>query len=228
MTPAERLRLADEYEHRGPAARRRRPGPPRASVGRRRARRTRAQTPLSFAALLADVIPRLDRAGVPYMVTGSLASSYYGEPRSTRDLDIVIDPDAASLERLVDELVEGRFYVDRDAALEALHDRSQFNAMDADATKIDFVIRKDRPFSVEEFGRRERVDLLGTPAFVATAEDVVLSKLEWAVETDSDRQLSDAAAILAIDDDLDLAYIDRWAAVLGVTDAWRILQSELD
>ena len=173
---------------------------------------------MSFAALLADVIPRLDRAGVPYMVTGSLASSYYGEPRSTRDLDIVIDPDAASLERLVDELVEGRFYVDRDAALEALHDRSQFNAMDADATKIDFVIRRIVRSRSRSSARRERADLLGTPAFVATAEDVVLSKLEWAVETDSDRQLSDAAAILAIDDGLDLAYIDRWAAVLGVID----------
>ena len=161
MTPAERLRLADEMSTEvqqladaGRAHRERVPD----DVGHAA---PVAQPPLSFAALLADVIPRLDRAGVPYMVTGSLASSYYGEPRSTRDLDIVIDPDAASLERLVDELVEGRFYVDRDAALEALHDRSQFNAMDADATKIDFVIRKDRPFSVEEFGRRERADLSG-------------------------------------------------------------------
>lgn len=181
---------------------------------------------MSFAALLADVIPRLDRAGVPYMVTGSLASSYHGEPRSTRDLDMVIDPDSASVERLVDELIAGRFYVDRDAAFEALGARSQFNAIDPEGVTIDFVVRKDRSFSVEEFARRKQADLLGTTAFVATAEDVVLSKLEWGVETDSDRQLSDAAAILAIDDDLDLAYIDRWAAVLGVTDAWHEIQSD--
>lgn len=181
---------------------------------------------MSFEALLADLIPRLDRAVVPYMVTGSLASSYYGEPRSTRDVDIVIDPGSSSLEGLIGELVAGRFYVDRDAAFEALRARSQFNAIDPEAVKVDFIIRKDRPFSIEEFGRRESADLLGTTGFVASAEDVVLSKLEWAAQTGSDRQLRDVAAIVAIDDALDRTYIDRWAAVLGVTDAWRSIQSE--
>jgi hypothetical protein len=176
---------------------------------------------VTFAELLTDVIGRLDRAGVPYMVTGSLASSYHGEPRATRDVDIVIDPTPESLDQLVASLVDGNYYVDADAAYEALARRAQFNAVANDASKIDFIIRKDRAFSIEEFRRRQRADLLGTTGFVTTAEDLVIAKLEWAMASDSDRQRRDAAGIVAVADGLDEGYIDRWAAALGLTDAWR-------
>jgi hypothetical protein len=110
---------------------------------------------VNLAELLAAAIARLDRAGVPYMITGSVASSYHGEPRATRDLDIVIDPDPAGLDRLVAEFAGAGLYVDTDAARRALADRTQFNAIDATSGwKIHFLIRKDRSFSREEFGRR--------------------------------------------------------------------------
>ena len=176
---------------------------------------------MTFAELLSDVIGRLDRAGVPYMVTGSLASSYHGEPRATLDVDIVIDPTPQSLGRLVESLVDGHYYVDAEAAYEALARRAQFNAVAGDASKVDFIIRKDRAFSIEEFRRRQQAELLGIAGFVATAEDLVIAKLEWAAASDSDRQLRDAAGIVAVADGLDEAYIDRWAATVGVTDAWR-------
>jgi hypothetical protein len=183
---------------------------------------------VSFADTLADVIGRLDLAEVPYMVTGSLASSYHGEPRSTLDVDIVIDPETATLERLVDALLEASFYVDRGVATQALAERSQFNAISGDSVKVDFIIRKARPFSVTEFARREPADLLGTMGYVATAEDVVLSKLEWAAASGSDRQVRDAAAIVAIDEALDRTYIARWAAALGVSEAWRSISEAAD
>lgn len=175
---------------------------------------------MTFADLLADVIARLDRAGIPYMVTGSLASSYYGEPRSTRDADIVIDPLPVALASFVESLVAGGYYVDRAAASDALRARTQFNAIGTDALKVDFIIRKARPFSIEEFGRRRSADLLGTSGYVATAEDVVIAKLEWAAASDSDRQRRDATAIVRIADDLDEAYIDRWAVRLGLAEDW--------
>lgn len=181
---------------------------------------------MTFGELLAAIIQRLERAGMPYMVTGSLASSYHGEPRATRDVDIVIDPEPASLARLVDDLHAAGFYVDRDVALDALARRSQFNAIGPDASKVDFIIRRDRPFSREEFSRRQSADLLGTPGYVTTAEDLVLAKLEWAAASGSDRQLSDVAGILAIANGLDTAYVDRWAAELGVVAAWRRLRDE--
>ena len=181
---------------------------------------------MTFGDLLASVVGLLERSGVPYMVTGSLASSYHGEPRATRDADIVIDPSPEALDRLTAGLLEAGFYVDRDVAREALAGRSQFNAIGPDVLKVDFMIRRDRPFSIEEFRRREPADLLGTPGFVASAEDVILAKLEWAKALGSERQLDDVAGILAISSELDLPYVDRWAAALGVDDAWRALRED--
>jgi hypothetical protein len=180
---------------------------------------------VTFAELLANVIGRLDRAGIPYMVTGSLASSYHGEPRATRDADIVIDPTPESLALLADSLADGGFYIVRQAALGALASRTRFNAIGPDASKVDFIVRKDRPFSVEEFRRRQAADLLGSSGFVATAEDLVIAKLEWAAASGSDRQLRDAAGIVAVADGLDEAYIERWVAALDLIDAWRGVRS---
>ena len=175
---------------------------------------------MTFRELLADVVARLSDADVPYLLTGSLASSYHGEPRATRDIDVVIDPDLRGLLRLVDGLLDGGFDVDRDAAVSSFTDRTQFNAIARDASKVDFMIRKDRPFSRQEFARRERADLLGTEGYVATAEDLLLAKLEWARLSDSERQVRDVAGIVPVTTELDTVDVDRWAQDLGVSDLW--------
>jgi len=182
---------------------------------------------VTFADLLAHVISGLDRAGIPYMVTGSLASSYHGEPRATRDVDIVVDPTPIALARLVDDLLAADFYVDAEAAQTALAERTQFNAIGPDASKVVFIIRKDRPFSIEEFGRREPADLLGTRGFVATAEDLVIAKLEWAATTDSERHRRDVAGIVAVSAQLDVAYVEQWASALGVLGQWQAIREEV-
>jgi hypothetical protein len=179
---------------------------------------------VTFRDVLATVIALLDVSGIPYMVTGSLASSYHGEPRATRDADIVIDPGVDAIGHLVDGLVAAGFYVDRDVAIDAVASHSQFNAIGPDAVKVDFIVRRDRPFSIEELNRRQPADLLDTPGFVASAEDVILAKLEWATATGSERQLDDVAGILAIAPALDFKYIDRWARVLGVERAWQAIR----
>lgn len=116
------------------------------------------------------------------MITGSVATSYHGRPRSTHDADIVIDPTAPQLNELVRDLDAAGFYVDARAARAALEHRRLFNATDIQhACKIDLIIRKDRPFSLEELGRRQHVDLtFGRGVAVISPEDAVLSKLEWA------------------------------------------------
>ena len=177
---------------------------------------------MTFAELVAAALGQLERAAIPYMVTGSIASTYHGEARATRDLDIVIDPSPAALDRLVADLIGAGFYVDVEAARSALEARSQFNAIGPDASKIDFIVRRNRPFSVEEFGRRRPADLLGTPGYIATVEDMVVAKLEWAAATDSERQLRDVAGMLAIGgDDVDRDYIVRWVEALGLREVWR-------
>jgi len=181
---------------------------------------------VTFANLLATTIHLLDAARVPFMITGSIASSFHGEPRATRDLDVVIDLTHAELDALIRGLQAGGFYVDRDAAEEALRARTQFNAIGPDAMKVDFIVRKDRPFSSEEFARRQQVSLLGTPAFMATQEDLILAKLEWAAATDSERQLRDVAGMLEIaGDTLDRAYLGHWLTELGLTRVWERIAS---
>jgi hypothetical protein len=177
---------------------------------------------VSLAAILRATLDRLERAGVPYMITGSVASSYHGEPRATRDLDIVIDPDPEALARLISGLVADGWYVDAEVALCALTDRSQFNAIDASTGwKVDLLVRKDRPFSREEFGRRRPANLLGVPAWIASPEDTIVAKLEWALASGSDRQLADVVAMLDIGgESLDLAYVERWVADLGLRAVW--------
>jgi hypothetical protein len=161
----------------------------------------------------------LASAGVTHMVVGSFASSFHGVPRSSQDLDLVIDPEPASLGRFLAGLPPADYYSDADAARDALQRRSQFNVIDmATAWKADLIVRKARPFSVEELRRRVEGDLLGTRVFVASPEDTVISKLEWAKQGGgSELQLRDAAGILQLrGTELDMRYIEHWAGELGV------------
>ena len=156
------------------------------------------------------------------MVVGSFASMFHGEPRTTQDLDVVIDPTPDQLDALLDRLDPATYYFDRDVAIEALRRRSMFNVIDIDtAWKIDFIVRKDRPFSVEELQRRRVVTLLGVSVAAATAEDTIVAKLEWAKQSASNRQLSDVAGILrARRDTIDLAYVERWVRTLDLLAVW--------
>lgn len=184
---------------------------------------TLAELPvLSQGELLARIARGLEDQGIPHMVVGSLASSFHAEPRTTRDIDIVIDPSSESLGRFVASLAQSEFYVDEHAAAEALERRTSFNVIDgASGWKVDLLIRRDRAFSREELDRRVRVRLLGTDTYVATAEDTILAKLEWATAGESERQLRDVRSILDVNrDTLDHGYIDRWAADLNLSDAW--------
>jgi len=177
---------------------------------------------VTLAELLEEIGRRLAQAGIPYMVTGSLASSFHGEPRATRDIDVVVDPSARALEGFIADLPNDAFYVDLDAARGAFAERTQFNVIEtASGWKVDLIIRKNRPFSVEEFARRQPAEVLGFPTFVASAEDMVIAKLEWAMAGESDRQLRDIAAILAVrGDGLDYPYVERWVKALGLEDFW--------
>lgn len=175
---------------------------------------------------LSGVIKILETLEIPYMVTGSLASSHHGRPRTTDDADLVIEPTRESLERLVAALSEAGFYADADRARDALRDRRQFNVIDTQtAFKVDVIVRKERPFSQAEFGRRQRSELVpGLSVSLATAEDTIVAKLEWARKAgESERQLKDVAGVLDVRKDLDRDYIARWARELGVLDLWERL-----
>jgi hypothetical protein len=174
---------------------------------------------MSQQAFFQTIIDLLEQAGIPFMVTGSYGSSHHGMPRSTNDLDLVIDPTPEQLDALC-TLLADRFYVSVPAAREALRDRFMFNVIDTAAGyKVDFVVRKDRPFSVEEFARRRPGLVQDRTVYMASPEDIILSKLEWNAQTPSERQLQDALNVAIVQwPQLDRNYLRRWARELGVTE----------
>ena len=183
---------------------------------------------MTLDALLRLLATSLSASGTPYMITGSVAAAYHGAARATMDMDVVIDPTLAQLLDLVTRLEAAGLYVSDEAAREALSHRTMFNAIDpATGWKADLIVRKDRPFSDEEFRRRLSTELLGQRVAVATLEDVILSKLEWSTIGGSTRQLEDVRRLLAIaDDTLDQAYIERWLDPLRVRRAWQSVRDE--
>ena len=179
--------------------------------------------------LLARFVGLLEAAGVPFMVAGSFASSAHGMPRTTQDLDVVIDPPSlAALDALVRSMAPEQYYVDADAARDALARRSMFNVVDlASGWKVDLIVRKNRPFSRGEFARRTALMLLDVPVFVASAEDTVVAKLEWSKQAGgSERQRRDVAGILAtVGSELDREYVERWIRDLDLADEWQAAHS---
>lgn len=177
---------------------------------------------MSLEYLLRAVTTALRSAGIPAMLTGSVAAGFRGAGRATMDIDLVIDPTAVALDRFVESVQSQGLYVSMDAAREALANRTMFNVVDPDSGwKADLIVRKDRSFSRAEFERREHSDFLGIPLAVATLEDVILSKLEWARLGGSERQFDDVRALLRVaGDTLDRAYLERWVDPLGLRAEW--------
>ena len=168
------------------------------------------------------VVHALDSAGIPYMLTGSFASAHHAVPRATQDIDLVIAPTREQLVQLEHAFPAPAYYYDASAAIEALEQESLFNVIDlTTGWKIDFIVRKSREFSRTEFARRQRVAFEGVDLYVASAEDVLLSKLEWAKLGESARQLEDAAGLLRRrGSELDRLYVDHWVEQLGLRTQW--------
>ena len=167
--------------------------------------------------LLLDCLRRLNHANLSYLLTGSMASNFWGIPRTTHDLDFVVQLPPSSVSKMV-EAFSGEFFLDEAAVHAASRPPNQFNAIDKRSTlKVDFWMLGQMPFEREMFSRRTRQSLFGEVAWIGTAEDVLLHKLYWNQMTPSVRQLGDAAGVAAVQaGKLDLAYMERWAKELGV------------
>ena len=166
---------------------------------------------------LEKLIKKLNEQNIPYMLSGSVSSSLHGQPRATNDADIVIAPSEEQLIAFVKSLGDD-YYVNPDAAREALKSNSMFNVVDIrNSWKADFIICKDRPFSREEFQRRRKADIMGLDVWVVSPEDVILSKLEWAKNSESGQQYRDALGVATVQyDRLDRDYLYKWAKELQV------------
>jgi hypothetical protein len=176
---------------------------------------------------LRELSLHLSDCGISFMLTGSFVSSYYGDPRTTRDLDLVInaaEPPDESIVTFVSLCEASGWYTSTTAALGPLNpdrvpgeDRRQFDVIDAaSGWKADIMWAKDRLFSQSEFDRRVSINLLGQIVQVPTPEDVILAKLEWGANRTS-RQFDDAVSVLqVIGTTLDFGYLRFWAEQLGL------------
>lgn len=158
------------------------------------------------------------------MIAGSFASTAHGLPRTTQDLDLVIDPPtAAGFDALLAAIPLDQYYFDVDAARDALRRRTMFNVIDlASGWKVDLILRKNRAFSRDEFDRRLKMTVFDVSVFVASAEDTIVAKLEWSkLSGGSQRQRRDVAGIVAtLGAALDRPYIERWVRELDLAAEW--------
>ncbi|MGH8720814.1 MAG: hypothetical protein ACREU4_02440 [Burkholderiales bacterium] len=135
--------------------------------------------------VLQDAIARLEGAGIAYMLTGSVALSYYAEPRMTRDVDLVVEL-ADRDPRSIVALFAPDYYVSEADAGRAISARTMFNVLHlGKLVKLDLIVRKDTAYRRREFGRRKRVPMPGFEAWIVSREDLILSKLAWAKESGS-------------------------------------------
>jgi hypothetical protein len=178
---------------------------------------------------LKVILSKLDECGIPYMITGSFASNIHGFPRATQDADVVIEVVPRTLERFLESLGPA-FYLSREAAMDALNREQMFNVVHLETGfKVDLIIRKSRAFSKMEFSRRQTAFYLGENRWFATAEDTILAKLEWSKMAGSERQFSDALNVAKLqEENLDRAYLEKWARDLDIVDLLEKLFREIE
>ncbi len=168
---------------------------------------------------LLQVIEALEGAGAAYAVTGSWASTTYGLPRTTHDLDVVI---AVSVEQAaaLAAAFPAPFYADAEWMQAAAAERTFFNVIDpATGLKVDFWPVRDDEFSRVQFERRRQQDMFGRSVWMLAPEDVILAKLLWYQASESDTQLRDCIGIWkAQRGALDQVYLAQWAQRLKIDD----------
>jgi hypothetical protein len=178
--------------------------------------------------LLKKVVEVLDGVGIDYMVTGSVASTLYGEPRSTHDIDLVVAMPPAAVSALVAAFPPPAYFLSEESIRDALRQQSMFNLLALDeGDKIDFWILTAEPFDQTRFSRKRIADAWGMKLKMSAPEDVILAKLKWAqLSGGSEKQLRDALRVYEVQRGrLDLNYLETWASRLAVEPLWQQLKA---
>lgn len=184
---------------------------------------------MSQQELLKNVVQVLEKAKIQYMLTGSIASSLQGEPRSTHDIDIVIDIHKIAIKKLVEAFPPPDYYLDENSVLNAINTHGMFNLIDVkEGDKVDFWILTDEPFDQSRFSRRHMEEVFGKRMLFSSPEDTILAKLRWAkLSGGSEKQFIDALRVYEVQfDRLDIDYLEHWVKKLNVVSLWKRLKDK--
>ncbi|MBI2606007.1 MAG: hypothetical protein HYW49_08000 [Deltaproteobacteria bacterium] len=176
----------------------------------------------NLIAVFQEVLQALEDNSIEYMIVGSVASIVYGEPRLTKDMDLVIELAPADARKIPRIFPAEKFYSPPVEILgDEIMNRGHFNLIHHDSgLKIDLMIRKNSEHAKTEFTRRRKIEIWeGFFAPVAAPEDVIIKKLVYYTEGGSEKHVRDIQGILS-NSDVDRAYIEIWTAKLGLADAW--------
>ena len=171
---------------------------------------------LTFA--FRRVVQALEKISARYVVVGSTAASAWGVARSTRDIDVVAVITHETVDSFLSALGNNEIYVPVDEAKAAAESGGSFNVLHTTTGgKVDvFVCLPSDAFEASRLDRRVKLNVLGVDTWVATPEDVVLSKLLWRVQTRSEVQWRDCVEVAATQN-LDVKYLQIWATQLGIS-----------
>ena len=166
--------------------------------------------------VLRKVVEKLRDLDIEYMLSGSVAMNFYGQPRMTRHIDIIISIKETQIRRFIDSFNE-EFYIESEMVLKEVSGKGMFNVSLNDyIVKVDFILRKDTKYDINAFERRRLVNVGDFEIWLISPEDLVPNKLLWAREGNSEIQKRDVKNILMITDDLDFNYLRDWSKRLSV------------
>lgn len=173
--------------------------------------------------LLQRVCKSLDENDIPYMISGSIAMNIYAIPRMTRDIDIVIELSLGRIDEFTDLFPDS--YFNKDAIREEVMRKGIFNIIDhSTGFKLDFILRKDTEYSKLAFARRKRIAELDTELWVISLEDLIIAKIVWIQQYQSDKQIHDIENLL-LNPDKDKKYIVQWCDALNLK-TYNLLENE--
>jgi hypothetical protein len=172
--------------------------------------------------IVRDVSNRLENEGIAFMLTGSMAMNYYAQPRMTRDIDIVVALAPMDTDTIV-HLFTPDYYVSREAVSSSIEHESLFNLIHQESViKVDCIVRKNTPYRLAEFERRQRIAIEDFSTWIVRKEDLIISKLYWAKDSRSEMQLRDVKNLVTTG--CDHGYIEHWTNEIGLTGLWEQCQ----
>lgn len=173
--------------------------------------------------LLRLLISRLEDAGIPYALGGSIASMVYGEPRATLDIDVVVTLDARGADRIVKSFPPPDFYLSPGRIAKVAKRGGTFNVIHpASGFKIDFFVASDPIEERQLVGRLRRVVLPGVSGWCSPPEELIAKKLEYFQAGGSTKHLRDIRGMLEISPDaIDLERVEALVHAFHLEDAWR-------